>query len=476
MVGLGITTVIGTFGHDFGDNGDVAGLGNGLPWTIRNSYSRMGRMNMTRTLTARVVIGAAAAALVIGAGAAGASAANTAYADPPSTEVLTQTTNAMLQPADVPAALGGGQDLSTGYNIPPGGQDPMPLCYGKGNMRLIPSLTNAIGYSNKSGQVTEEVYVYPSIAAAQDAWNQLDSAIASKCSFTASSGSTKITSSQGSWSNADQAGRWVNVNNTQKDNPSMYSVVGPVDNAIVITRFQGKNGLKATTADQRSAVDALAGVLIPRYADRESLASVQPALVTNAQNAMLRPGDAPAELPLLQPSAGAWSNFDAQLPSDKPFNTCDPNTPLVPSGTGEFNVGFGGGGDVFMQTGMLYQRAFTYASAEAAEAAWTVLAKNVKRCTNSYGTLFSDGGNYRTTNGSTTIAGAPALWVRSIDSQKWDKDGFVNKSYMVYTMNGDVIVGVQYGKSKYGMKNFPIDEAAVRSLAATAAAQWNATE
>lgn len=433
-------------------------------------------MDMARTLTSRVVIGAAAAALVMGAGAGSAFAADPAYADPPSPAVLTQTTNAMLQPGDVPAALGGGGALNSGYVIPPGGQDPTPLCYGDWPRRVLPSLTNAIGYSNSSGQVTEEAYVYPSAEAAQAAWATLDAQIVAKCAFKESSDGTTITSTQGRWASGNQMGRWVNMNNTQKDNPSMYSVVGPVDNAIVITRFQGKKGLKATTAAQRGAVSDLFGVLSARYADRDGLEQLQPELVSKAQQAMLMPSDVPASLPLLAPGDGGWSNVTAQVPSSKPFNFCNTDKPLLPNGTGAFEVNFGGGGDVFITTGMVYERAFTFDSAEQAQAAWDVLTKNVQGCNDSFGKLYAKGGNRRTTNGTTSIGDLPGLWVRNVDSESWSGNNFVSRTYQVYTMQGDVIVGVQYGVSKKGLKPVPLDEAAVEGLAATAIAKWNSAE
>ena len=433
-------------------------------------------MDMARTLTSRVVIGAAAAALVMGAGAGSASAADPAYADPPSPAVLTQTTNAMLQPSDVPAALGGGGALNSGYVIPPGGQDPMPLCYGNGNVRVLPPLADAIGYSNKSGLVTEEAYVYPSTEAAQAAWAKLDAQIVAKCAFKESSDGTTITSTQGRWAAGEQVGRWVNVNNTQKDNPSMYSVVGPVDNAIVITRFQGKNGLKATTAAQRGAVSDLFGVLTERYAGRDGLEKLQPELVSHAQQAMLMPSDVPASLPLLAPGDGGWSNVSAQVPSSKPFNFCNTNKPLLPHGTGAFEVNFGGGGDVFIKTGMVYERAFTFESAAQAQAAWDVLAKNVQGCNDSFGKLNTNGGNRRSTNGTTSIGDIPGLCLRNVVSVSWCNYKFVTRTYQVYTMQGDVIVGVQYGVSRNGLKPVALDEAAVEGLAATAIAKWNPAE
>ena len=47
---------------------------------------------------------------------------------PPSADVFVTTTNAMMRPSDVPASLLPDAAWSVGYQSPPGGQDPFPVC------------------------------------------------------------------------------------------------------------------------------------------------------------------------------------------------------------------------------------------------------------------------------------------------------------------------------------------------------------
>jgi len=397
--------------------------------------------------------------------------ARDSQASVPTPEVVTRTTNAMVQPGDVSAALGGAAAVDVGYRIPPGGQDPFPICYEPGDFRLIPALDEAIGYFSSTGQVTQEIYVYPSAQAAQDAWSALDRQISRKCTFVDVDGKDRIRSRQGEL--ADGTGRWVRMDVTNRDMSSFYSAVGLADNGIVITRFQGKQGLTQTTADQRSALDALFAVLSQRYKERATLEQLQPAAVTAAQQALLQPGDIPAALPILQPVDGAWADQQAQVPGQSPFNGCNPRKELLPAGTGSFSQDLGSTGDVFAKTGMVYQQVFTYDSTDSAQSAWNTLNRTIKDCNRSEGKLYAKGSNYKTVTGSVDVSGSPGLYVRDTDTQNFGKGTqFVTKAYTVYTLSGDAIISVDYARSRNGMTRFSIDEAAVRDLTAFAAAKW----
>lgn len=392
----------------------------------------------------------------------------------PAPEVVTQTTNAMVQPDDVPAVLGGASAVNVGYQIPPGGQDPFPLCYRLGDLRLIPALDDAVGYFSSTGQVTQEIYAYPSAQAAQNAWSALDRQITRKCTFVDVNGKDRIRSRQGELD--DGIGRWVRMDVTNRDTSSFYSAVGLADNGIVITRFQGKQGLTQTTADQRSAIDALFAVLAQRYRDRATLAQFQPASVTAAQQAFLQPGDIPASLPILQPDDGAWGDQRSEVPGQSPFNRCNPRKELLPAGTGSFSQDLGSTGDVFVKTGMVNQQVFTYDSTDAAQAAWSTLNRTIRDCNRTEGRLYAKGGNYRTVTGSVDVSGSPGLYVRDTDTQNFGRGTrFVTKAYTVYTLSGDAIIGVDYARSQMGMTRFSIDEAAVRGLTAFAAEKWAQT-
>lgn len=425
---------------------------------------------MNRTRASIAVIAAATVGLSLALPGAALAAESTAPV--PTPEVASQTTNAMLQPTDISGALGAASGLQTGYVIPPGGQDPFPLCYKLGRTRVLPSLDGAIGYSSTAGQVTEEIYVYPSATAAQSAWAALDRQIARTCTFVQVDGKDRVRGRQGQL--PDGSGRWVQMDLSLRDSPAFYSTVGLVDDGIVITRFQGKKGLRQTTATQRAATDALFGVLTERYADRTTLGQVQPAAVSAAQQALLQPSDIPSSLPIQQPAAGAWTSQSAQVPGQAPFNRCDSRKDLLPDGSGTFTQSLGSSGDVFIKTGLVYEQAMSYDSADSARAAWTTLNRTIKDCNRSEGTLYAKGGNYRTVTGTVDVDGMPGLYVREVDTENFGAGSrFVTKAYTVYVLKGDSIVSVQYARSKMGMTRFAVDEAAVRDLTALAAQKWS---
>ena len=426
-------------------------------------------MNGIRSRIGLGLAGAAGFSLVLLAPPAMAEDSNAA---PPTPEAASQTTNAMLQPGDVPAVLGSASGVDIGYDIPPGGQDPFPICYESGEFEVLPSRTDAIGYSSRADQVTEEIYVYPSAESAQAAWNVLDRQISRKCTFVDVDGKNRVRSRQGQL--ADGAGRWVRMDLTYPDSPAFYSAVGLVDNGIVITRFQGNKGLTQTTADQRAATDALFAELATRYANRATLGQVQPAAMTSAQQALLQPADIPAALPIQQPANGAWASQRAKLPGEWPFNRCAPRKALLPSGTGYYSQSLGSSGDVFIRTGLVYQQVLSYDSAESAQAAWNRLNKTIKDCDETVGKLYATGGNRKTVTGSVDVNGMPGLFIRATDTENYGRgNSFVTKDYTVFTLSGDTIMSVLYGRSMMGMKRFTIDEAAVRQLTATAAGKWS---
>lgn len=278
----------------------------------------------------------------------------------PTPEVASQTNNAMLQPTDISGALGTASGLKTRNVIPPGGQDPFTLCYKLGRTRVLPSLDGTIGYSSTAGQVTEGIYVYPSATAAQSAWAALDRQIARTCTFVQVDGKDRVRGRQGQL--PDGSGRWVQMDLNLRDSPAFYSTDGLVDDGIIITRFQGKKGLQ-------------------------------------------------------QPAAGAWTSQSAQVPGQAPCNRCDSRKDLLPDRTGTFTQSLGSSGDVFIKTGLVYEQAMSYDSADSARAAWTTLNRAIKDCNRSVGTLYAKGGNYRTGTGTVDVDGMSGLYVREVDTE-----------------------------------------------------------
>jgi hypothetical protein len=425
-------------------------------------------MNGLRPLLSAALIGSVGLSMAL---AVSPALAIDAQAPAPTPAVATQTTNSMLQQGDVPAVLGSASGINTGYTIPPGGQDPFPLCFDPGNYEVLPSIKGAIGYFSRADQVTQEIYVYPNPATAQAAWSVLDRQISRQCTFVDVNGKDRVRSRQGKL--PDGSGRWVRMDLNFQESPAFYSAVGVVDNGIVITRFQGSKGLKQTTVDQRAAVDALFSVLAKRYAERSTLGPLQPVATTQAQMRLLQPGDIPASLPILQPANGAWADQSAQYPGNWPFNSCNPDKAFLPSGVGYFSQNLGSTGDVFAKTGMVNQQVVSYNDASTALAAWNVVNRTIKECNKVEGTLYAKGANFKTVTGVVDVSGMPGLFIRDIDTQNFGRGNrFVTKAYTVFTLSGDAIISVDYASSRMGMTRFTINESAVRDLTATAVQKW----
>ena len=434
-------------------------------------------MSMSRSMSIvppRLVVGIAVAGLALASPAMAHAAPGDEYPPPPSKALLQQTTNAMLQPSDVPAALGGGDGLDIGYRIPPGGQDPFPLCFNPEEGGILPQADGAIGYFSTSGQVTQEIYAYASAADAQSAWSQLNKAVSVGCTFVEEDEGERITARTGTLDSGQQVGRWVRTDSNRDSLPAFFSVVGPVDDALVITRFQGKTGLESTTARQREATHELFDELVQRYADRASLGPLQPAALTAAEQRMIVPADLPEALTTKTAIDGGWADFRAQIPAEQPFNSCDPSVDLMPVGTGLFEGNFGASGDVVIDEGNLGQQVFTYESPAAAQSAWSELGRNLQACERSQGTLFKRNGGFRGEVGQVDIGGRTGLWTRAIDSQIAGRDfTLTTKAYSVYLMDATTIVSVSYAKSIQRAAQFPLDQEAVNAVATTLLERWS---
>jgi hypothetical protein len=421
----------------------------------------------------RIVAVLTSAALVSLAIPNAVSASGPPLAAPPADAQVTLTINAMLQASDVPASLGGDTGNNVSYIIPPGGQDPLPLCPIPGGESVLPSSVDAIGFASRSGRIIQDLYVYPSAAQAQANWVKLRAQIDRRCARADRVGEYQWTSTRGTLDNGAQEGRWVRFDSTQTENPAYFSVVGPSDNAIVITRFRGKNGLRTTTGEQRAGVHALFDTLEQRYAERDTLPLTQPALIKQSTTGLLRPEDLPASLPIEPPSEGGWSNWSAQVPAQDPFNRCNPRNKLLPVDTGSFSVSFGSA-DPLALIGSLQQQVFTYNSPLGAQAAWNRLTVTIKDCNESFGTLYSDGGNRRSVAGTITLNDLPGLTVRSVESEDFGRDSrYVSNSYGVYLLNGDSIVFVNYARSQKGLKPFSLDQDAINALTVFATQKWD---
>lgn len=412
------------------------------------------------------IIAGALAATVTLSGAAQASANQ--QAAPPSPETLRQTTTAMLQPGDVPARLGGAGAQNIGYYIPPGGQDPYPICQGDTRRAVLPDLTMAIGYFSSVGPVTQSVYTYSSTTAAQSSWRQLQRAIARGCDSTRRADANLTRVSNG---NAPAiSGAWTLTTTTGRDPSGEYTQVALVDDAVIALRVNDYSS--PTTAAQRQDAASLMQTLVSRYADRGVPAAVQNTSLSVAEAAMLTPADMPATLPIQSPADGAWSSFTANLPGQAPFNQCNARKDLMPAGTGSFSATFGDDGGPVLTDGFAWQQVFTYADAASADAAWASLTTSLQDCNKRAGKLYdkTTPAN-RGTAGTSAVGvdGTPGLFYRFIETQgSKDKDfRWSTRTYQVFLKDDNVISSLTYGISLNGITRVSVDEAAVNQLAVT---------
>jgi len=398
--------------------------------------------------------------------AGSASASPNAQAPAPSPDTLRQTTTAMLQPGDVPARLGGPGQQSIGYYIPPGGQDPYPICQGNTRREVLPDLTMATGYFSTVGQVTQSVYAYPTTSAAQTSWQKLQRQIARGCDYTRSVDSNLIRVSHGKV--AAVSGVWTLTATTGSNPSGEYTQVAFVEDSVIALRFNAESA--PTTAAQRKALAGIMQSLVSRYANRETPSGVQSTSLSIAEAAMLTPADLPATLPIQSPDAGAWSSFTANLPGQAPFNQCNPRKDLMPAGTGSFSATFGDDGGPILTDGFASQQVFTFEDAMSAEAAWASLSKAWKDCNKRFGKLYSTTKPARRGIAGVSpvvVDGTAGLYYQYIETQGSDSKDFrwSTRTYQLFLKDGNVISSLTYGISLDGITRVSVDEPAVNQLA-----------
>lgn len=395
-----------------------------------------------------------------------ASASPNAQAPAPSPDTLRQVTTAMLQPGDVSARLGGPGEQNIGYNIPPGGQDPYPICQGNLRREVVPDLTMAIGYFSTVGQVTQSVYQYPTASKARSAWERLQRDITRGCGYSRDVDSSLIRVSNGSA--AAVSGMWT-LRSTTGSNPSgEYTQVAPAGDSIIALRFNAASA--PTTAAQRQALGLTMQTLVSRFSNREVSSGVQSTSLSIAEAAMLTTADMPPTLPVRSPSDGAWSSFTANLPGQAPFNQCNPQKDLMPAGTGSFSVTFGDDGGPVLTDGFAWQQVFTYVDSDSADAAWASLTKAWEDCNERFGELYKKTKPARRGTAGVSpvvVDGTPGLYYQYIETQGSDDQDFrwSTRTYQLFLKDGNVISSVTYGISLDGIKRVSVDEPAVNQLA-----------
>lgn len=418
----------------------------------------------------RVLMGVLLAASLGISSLVGPAHAATRIAEPPTSSELVTATNALLRPADVAGVLAKAATSKDAYRVgftaPPGGQDPLPVCvYASGYRRVSIPLSGAVGFSARLGSVFQDVYRYPSTAAAQRAWASLSANVESRCTGTFAEGTNRSTLS--SHPVAGVAGNPKGWGVTTRSTfGERYSVVQLVGDAIsMVSVSPDGSALASGTA---RAANALATSLATRWLDRAALPLTQDPMLTKAQKAMLDAADVPADLPVTKAADGGWSDFTSYTPDVDMFGCFGVLESLQAASS--FSASLGGLGDVFPGAGSLTQQVFAYASADAATADWRRLQRAITKCEGR-----NDGGPNtqldRRDHGvsAMSFAGVPGLWTRGADSYQ---GSFSVKSYTIYLLLGDAIQSVTYATGTQQVRPVRLDQLPINELAEQLANRW----
>lgn len=404
-----------------------------------------------------------------------AGAAPQPVAVPPSPGALTSATNAMLQPGDVTGALAQGKPamsdaggLRTGFNAPPGGQDPLPVCaYGTQYSTVAIPGDLAVGFTAQSGTVNQDVYQYASAADARRTWESLSAQTRSRCSGTFTRGKTitTVTTSEVAGLPGEPAGLGVLSNGKE----AQYSVLHLAGDSIQMLSYLIDDGPVA--ANLPAAANTLAAALATRWIGRAALPVTQDPLVTRAESAMVTAADLPAVLPVTSPAQGGWSSFTSYRPGYSPI-ICNARYD-IPKASASFGASLGGDGGPLSIPGSIYQQIYVYPNAAAAQDAWTALTAGVRTCNDSGTTPISATESVdRSRSGTSafTFNGVPGVWSRSLSTNPPD---WSTKSYTIHLLVGDSIQMLTYSAGKRSVGNMPLDQKAVNVLAESLAMRWS---
>ncbi len=425
----------------------------------------------------RIIAAIAGAALLAGVSVAPAMAQER-IAPPPSSDALVAATNAMLRPADVPAAVrkalkGASRFFDTGFFNPPGGQDPLPICVsGPDYTTVTLSRDNAIGYMASYGGVVQYEYRYPSAAAAQKAWRAVSEQVAQGCTTTFTEGDqqTRNTARRIPGVSGGERGWQVTSSGSQNSFSSVQLIDDTIQQVSVV------DGRRPVSTRVQRAMAGLASELADRWAARSGATLVQDPTLTKAERTMVQPADVPAALTMATAADGGWSSFQAAVPGMGPQVSCSAGAEL-PAGAATFSTVLFSGGDVLGITGKgnVVQQVEQYASADAAKAAWQALAAEAAKCTtDANATLSRKTAVSRSTNGvsDVVIDQVPGVWVSTLETYPDLGRGFSNGAYTLYLLVGDTVQQVTYGVTQKGIRDVPVDTAAVEELGRALAARW----
>ena len=410
-------------------------------------------------------------------------------AAPPSPAELVAATNALLQPGDVTGPLTGGTavlsmsgTVRTGFNAPPGGQDPLPVCvYGNSYSTVSIPGTLAVGFTASTGTMNQDVYQYPSAAAAQRVWNSLSDNVRSRCTGSVTLGKSTETLSTSNVGGLPGAPSGIGVLTDGAN--AQYSVLHLAGDSIQMLTYAIGDGPIAPGVAQ--AADALAATLAARWITRSARAVTQNPTLTQAESSMVTLADVPASLPVTEPQQGGWSSFTSYLPGIEPM-ICNTRVD-IPSAAASFSAILGGDGGPLSTPGALVQNMDVYPDASSAQKAWAALSAGVRTCTQrSVPRLSQETSIDRRASGTSTLAidGVPGVWSRTFSTNVTsgtcsDARGvpgpcpsWSSKTYTIHLLVGSAIQSVSYATTRDGVRDVPLDQAAVNTLAEDLAQRW----
>lgn len=418
-----------------------------------------------------------------------AAAATVPLPPPPPVAQQVQTTNAMLQPADLTGPLASTNPaFATGLTIPQANEDPRWLCrYGENDYVFLPG-ERAVGYSSSTGRVTQNVFEYRTEAQARAAVRTAKAGLSRHCSGTwrLASWRTRLIAGTIASPGGGADGLWVRseaLAGTKSGNGSSYVYLIPLGNRVSVTWLDIPG--RRTTLTERDALEDLSLSLADRLVDQANLAVTQDANLTKGQTVMLQPADVPATLPYQRPAKGGWSGFSANSPGAGQI--AGEGTEL-PGGVMDLQSSVGANEGAI--PGSLWQSVWMYADEETARRHWDKVRTEVpKGSVTPNAPLSRKADTYRLSSGVSAAAfdGNPGVWFRTFSATPGDVGTCFDdngrevrcpstsaKSYTLYLLVGSTIQSVTYVGTVNRLAEVPLDQAAVDELAVRLAQRWAA--
>ena len=140
----------------------------------------------------------------------------------------------------------------------------------------------------------------------------------------------------------------------------------------------------------------------------------------------------------------------------------------APAGTWSFSTSLGGSGDIEASPGALWQNVSMYQTADSAADVWRQLRKAVLACNDPRVPAISQTREIsRSVSGESelTYDGVPAVWSRQFMTDILGRDSFSTKTYTVHLLVDNTIQSLTYYETRDGVRQLPLDQLAVNTLA-----------